>query len=351
MDEITLSLNLADTESAEEPKERIIDRELIIIGGGPAGLTAAIYGGRAQLKPLVLLGQAFGGQAATSNEMENYPGFADGINGMALAESIAKQAIKFGAELVYEVVTEIDETVYPYIVRTYGATYRTKAIILCTGAAPRKLGVPGESQFIGRGVSFCATCDGYFYRDRPIVVVGGGDSAIDEGLYLTRFASKVTVVHRRDTLRANALLQQRAFANPKMEFVWDSEVEEVLGNDTVTGIRVRNNKTDETQVIPADGIFVYIGFRPNVALIDGKLELTPDGYILTDKRQRTTLPGIYAAGDVQDPNFRQTVIAAGTGAAAAMEAERFIAEQQYQAEEKAAQAATTQNTASPEHLQ
>lgn len=332
MADVSLSLNVGALRK-EEGEEEIIERDLVIIGGGPAGLTAGLYGGRAQLEPLIIVGQSFGGQAATTSEMENYPGFPEGIGGMALAEQMARQATRFGAEMVYEQVHAVDLKTYPFVVKTYGATYLAKSLIICTGARARKLGVEGESKFIGRGVSFCATCDGYFYKDKTVVVVGGGDSALDEGIYLTRFAKQVIVVHRRDELRAGPILQQRAKANPKIRFVWNSVVEEVLGDDLVTGVRVRNTQSGDEDVINADGVFVYIGTVPNTSLFEGQLDLSPDGYIVTDKRQRTSVRGVYAAGDVQDPNFRQTVIAAGAGAAASIEAERFLAEKEYEEEQ------------------
>lgn len=308
-------------------------RNLIIIGSGPAGLAAGIYGGRAQLKPLILVGQAFGGQAATTNDMENYPGFPQGINGYELTEQMSAQAQRFEAEIAYEQVTSLNLGTYPFEVTTYDGGYYARALILCTGASPRRLGVPGEDQFIGRGVSFCATCDGYFYRDRTVVVVGGGDSALDEGLYLTRFAREVIIVHRRDKLRASALLQERAHANPRIRFVLNSVVDSVLGDDVVTGIRVRNTVTGAYDVIATDGVFVYVGLVPNTQLVAGQIDLDESGYVITDKHQRTSIPGVFAAGDVQDPLYRQVVIAAGTGAAAAIEAGRFLAEKDYEAAE------------------
>jgi len=318
----------------ESGREEIIEKEIIIIGAGPAGLTAGLYAGRAHLKPLVLVGHSLGGQASTTSEMENYPGFPEGIGGMALAEQIAAQATRFDADIEYDEVTAVDLSVYPYIVKTYGTTYHAKALIICTGTSSRKLGVPGENKFVGKGVSFCATCDGFFYRDKTVVVVGGGDSALDEGMYLTRFAKEVIIVHRRDQLRASAILQRRAEANPKIRFVWNTVIEEVLGENAVTGVRVRNVKTNEESVIPTDGVFVYVGLTPNTQLFKGQLELTADGYIVTDKRQRTNVPGVFAAGDVQDPWFRQVVVAAGAGAAAAIEAERYLAEKAYEEAER-----------------
>lgn len=310
------------------------DRQVVILGGGPAGLTAAIYAGRSRLEPLVLMGQSYGGQAAATAEMDNYPGFPEGIAGMELMDRIARQAKRFAAELAFDEATAVNLGAWPFIVQAGSATYRAEALIICTGATPRRLGVPGEAKFIGRGVSFCATCDGFFYRDKPVVVVGGGDSAVDEAVYLTRFASQVTVIHRREVLRACPHSQQRAFANPKIRFVWNSVVQEILGEDTVTGVLVRNVVTGEEQRIEAEGVFVYIGLDPNVALFRDQLALTEDGYILTDKRQRTSVPGVFAAGDVQAPYFRQAVIAAGSGAAAAIEAERFLAEREWIAAQK-----------------
>jgi len=329
---ISLSLDLSRLAKPEAQKqeEEVIERDLIIVGGGPAGMTAGIYAGRAEVKPLILVGQAFGGQAATTSEMENYPGFPDGIGGMALAEQMAAHAARFGAETAFEEVISLDLGVYPFFLKTYGAAYRARALILCTGTSPRKMGVAGEARFIGKGVSFCATCDGYFYREKRVVVVGGGDSALDEGLYLTRFANEVVIVHRRDQLRATPILQKRAMANSKMRFVWDTVIDEVLGESTVSGVRVHNVRTGEESIIPCDGVFVYIGLTPNTSLFKGQVELNPDGYIVTDKRQRTNVPGVFAAGDVQDPYFRQVVVAAGAGAAAAIEAVRFLAEKAYE---------------------
>jgi thioredoxin reductase (NADPH) len=337
MSDMTLSLDVSRLGFGEQ-KAQEQERNLVIIGAGPAGLTAGLYAGRAQLEPLLLVGQAFGGQAATTSEMENYPGFPEGIGGMALAEQMSNQATRFGAEIMYEEVVSVDLKQYPFVVRTYGPVFRAKSLIICTGTSSRKLGVAGEERYIGRGVSFCATCDGFFYKDKTVVVVGGGDSAIDEGLYLTRFAREVIVVHRRDALRANALLQKRAFAEPKMRFVWNSVVTEIVGDDNVTGVRVRDVNTGEETVIDADGVFEYVGLVPNTKLFEGQLELNEQGYIATDRRQRTSMPGVYAAGDVQDPWYRQVVVAAGAGAAAAIEAERWLAEKAFEEAEQAQQA-------------
>ncbi len=328
MSGISPSLNQNGLQQGASPEST--ERELIIIGGGPAGFTAGLYAGRAQLEPLVMVGQAFGGQAAMTCEMDNFPGFPDGISGMALAERMANHAARFGAEIAYEEATVVDLKTDPFLVKTYGATYGAKALIICTGTRPRRLGVPGEDEFIGRGISFCATCDGFFYQDKTVVVVGGGDSALDEGIYLTRFAKEVIIVHRRDQLRAAPVLQQRAMANDKIRFVWNTVVDEVLGDNTVTGVRVHNVLTGEQSVIEADGVFVYVGLTPNTQIVAGQLDLTSEGYIITDKRQRTNVPGVFAAGDVQDPYYRQAVVAAGTGAAAAIEAARWLDEKRYE---------------------
>ena len=307
-------------------KEEAAVYDLIIIGGGPAGLTTAVYAGRAALKTLVLIGPGPGGQVANTDLVENFPGFPEGISGAELAQRLQSQAGRFGAQIVMDAVTRVDFSTTPFTIQTHSVTYRARTAIAATGAVPRRLGVPGEAEFFGRGVSACATCDGFFYQGKRIVVAGGGDSAIAEGIFLTRFASEVFVVHRRDQLRATKIYQERAFANSKIRFVWDSVVEEIVGEQTVTGVQVRNVKTGETSIIEADGVFVYIGMEPGTELFAGQIELNEAGYVITDRHQRTNVPGVFAAGDVQDPHYRQIVIAAGTGAIAAMEAERFLVE-------------------------
>jgi thioredoxin reductase (NADPH) len=338
---LSLSLNLGSLEDADEASREngTTERDLIVVGGGPAGLTAGLYAGRAQLKPLVIMGDSFGGQAATTSDMENYPGFPEGIGGMALAEQMAEQAKRFGAEIEFDQVTAVDLSAWPFQVKTFGRPYKAKTLILATGARARRLGVPGEDQFWGRGVSVCATCDGYFYKDKTVVVVGGGDSALDEGLYLTKFAKEVIIVHRRDELRAGPIFQERAFANEKIRFVWDSVVTEILGDTGVNGVLVHNLKTGEQSLIDCDGVFLYVGMIPNTELFEGQIALDDEGYIVTDKRQRTSVPGVFAAGDVQDPWFRQVVIAAGAGAAAAIEAERWLAEKEFEISEREAEEA------------
>ena len=305
------------------------DQDVIVIGGGPAGLTAALYAARASAAPLVLIGEAVGGQAATTHEIENYPGFPQGVGGPALAQQMQSHAERFGAQFLFETATEVDFDTYPFIVRTRGTEYTARAVIITTGSSPRKLGVPGEESLTGNGVSYCATCDGYFFKDKHVVVVGGGNSALDESMFLTRLVSRITIVHRRDQLRADAVLQERAFADPKIEFVWDSVVEEILGDEEANGVRIRNVKTGEVSTLDTEGVFIYIGHIPNTQLFEGKLELDELGYIVSDRRQHTSVPGVYAAGDVQDPIFRQIVTAAGTGSAAAIEAIRFLEEQKY----------------------
>ncbi len=300
--------------------------DLLILGGGPAVLTAAIYAGRARVPTRVLSGTMPGGQPSRTNEVDNYPGFPDGVGGGELARRFTGQAERFGAEIVPEMATEVEFSERPFRIRSARSQYRAQAVIVATGAVPRRLGIPGEEKFYGRGVSSCATCDGFFYQDREVVVVGGGDAAIDEALFLTRFARTVTVVHRRDTLRATEIYREKAFANPKIGFVWDSIVEEVLGDQTVTGVRVRNLKNGDTAMIKTAGVFVYIGMEPQSDPFVGQLELDPRGYILSNPRQHTNVPGVFVAGDVQDPNYRQVVVAAGTGAIAAMEAQRYLGE-------------------------
>ncbi len=312
-------------EPETEKREPDQPHDLTVIGAGPAGLTAAIYATRAGLDTVVLTGPNRGGQLASTNHIENFPGFPEGIEGGELARRFGRQAERFGAQIVQTAVTEVDFSSWPLLVRAGPQAYESQTVIIATGATPRQLGVPGEKRFFGRGVSICATCDGFFYRGKRVVVVGGGDSAIDEGLFLTKFAREVVVVHRRDELRATSIYQERAFANPKMTFVWDSVVEEIQGEQTVIGVRVRNVKTDEVSLLDADGVFIYIGMLPKTDPFVDQIALDESSYIVTDARQHTDVPGVFAAGDVQNPRFRQVVVAASEGAKAAMEAERFLA--------------------------
>ena len=303
------------------------EQDVIVIGGGPAGLTAALYAARAAASPLVLIGEAVGGQAATTHEIENYPGFPDGVGGAALAQQMQAHAERFGAKISFELVTSVDFQVHPFKVRTRTQEYTAKTAIVSTGSSPRKLGVPGEKEYSGHGVSYCATCDGYFFKDKDVVVVGGGNSALDESLFLARLVNSIKIVHRRDELRADPILQERASAQDKIEFVWNSVVEEILGeNREANAVRVRNVQSDEVSTIETGGVFVYIGHLPNTEVFRGQLELDEFGYIVTDRRQHTSVPGVFAAGDVQDAVFRQIVTAAGTGSAAAIEAVRYLDE-------------------------
>ncbi len=307
-------------------KDQVYD--VVIIGGGPAGLTAGIYAGRADLKTVIVEKGLPGGQIAQTEEVENYPGFPEGITGPELANRMAEQAKKFGAEIVMDEVTGLEVQPDGFLVRGFEKNYRARSVIVATGANPRKLGVPGEDKFYGRGVSTCATCDGFFYRDREVVVVGGGDAAVEEGIYLTKFAKKVTIIHRRDELRAHKVAQQRAFANPKIEFLFSHVVTEILGEDQVTGVRVKNLKTGEEYVYPTDGVFVFIGSVPNTGFLKGVVELRPDGYIDVRDEIYTSVPGIFAAGDVADPIYKQLTTSVGAGTRAAMTAEKWLAERE-----------------------
>ena len=299
--------------------------KVVIIGSGPAGLTAATYAARANLEPLLIRGPQQGGLIATTSEVENYPGFPDGVNGYDLAEMMEKQAARFGTQFLDGYITSVDLSQRPFTLQTdEGVTITAETLIVSTGASPRKLGVPGEERLANRGVSYCATCDGAFFRNRSVVVVGGGNSALDEGLFLTRFVDKLYIVHRRDTLRADPILQERAFTNPKVEFIWDSTVDEVLGEKSVESVRVRNLKTGEVTTLAAQGVFPYIGHIPNTALFKGQLATDEGGYLVTDGRTRTNIPGVFAAGDVTDHIYRQAITAAGEGCQAAMEATWFL---------------------------
>jgi thioredoxin reductase (NADPH) len=305
-------------------------RNVIVVGSGPAGYTAALYAARAQLKPLVFEGSVTaGGALMQTTEVENFPGFPDAIMGPELMDLMRKQAERFGAELVADDVTAVDLTADPKVVTTDSETYLARAVIIASGSAYRKLGVPGEQELAGHGVSYCATCDGFFFRGHDIAVIGGGDSAMEEAMFLTRFGKSVTVVHRRDTLRATKIMQERAFANPNIHFLWDSEVVEVLGSDKVTGLRIRNTKDGTEHVLPATGLFVAIGHNPRSELFAGQLATDDDGYLLVDQPStRTAIEGVFACGDVVDRTYRQAVTAAGTGCAAALDAERWLASQE-----------------------
>jgi thioredoxin reductase (NADPH) len=306
-------------------------RSVIIIGSGPAGYTAALYAARANLKPLVFEGSVTaGGALMTTTEVENYPGFPDGVLGPDLMDSMRKQAERFGAELVPDDVTEVDLNANPKVIIASGETHLATSVIIATGSKYRELGVPGEKALAGHGVSWCATCDGFFFRGKDIAVVGGGDSAVEEAMFLTRFADSVTLIHRRDALRASKIMQDRALANPKIRFLWNSEVVEVLGEERIASARIRNTKTGDESVIELGGLFVAIGHDPRTELFTGQLETDADGYLNVEHpTTRTRISGVFASGDVVDRTYRQAVTAAGTGCAAALDAERFLASQDH----------------------
>jgi len=298
--------------------------DLLILGAGPAGLAAALYAARADLNPLVMTGTELGGQAALTDRIENYPGFPEGVGGAELSELFQKNAERFGARLEYDTATEVDLTKRPYTIKTYSNEFLAKSLIIAVGASPNKLKIPGEDQFRGKGISYCATCDGWFFKEKKVAVVGGGDSALEEGLFLTRYASSVTIIHRRDELRAGAILQKRAMKNEKISFIWDTVVTEVKGDQGVERLVLENVKDGKKSELEVDGFFIFIGHRPNTLLFKGQLEMDEKGYLVTDERMRTKLPGVFAAGEVNDPHYRQVITSAGMGAAAAIEATRLL---------------------------
>jgi thioredoxin reductase (NADPH) len=300
------------------------ERNVIVLGSGPAGYTAALYAARADLAPLMLKGLEAGGQLMLTTEVENYPGFADAVLGPELMDAMEKQATRFGAEILAQTATRVDLSQAPFGVWAGDQEWRGRTLVIATGASARWLGVPGEDKLRGRGVSACATCDGFFFRDRRLVVVGGGDTAMEEASFLTKFASAVTIVHRRDEFRASRIMQERVLANPKIDVIWDSVVEEVLGDDAVTGVRLRNVRTDERADLPTDGVFVAIGHTPNTSLLEGQLDLDNGYVVVQEPTTRTSVPGVFAAGDVTDVNYRQAVTAAGQGCKAAIDAERYL---------------------------
>jgi thioredoxin reductase (NADPH) len=301
--------------------------KVIVVGSGPAGLTAALYTGRANLEPLIVEGAAPYGQLMLTTDVENYPGFPDGVLGPEMMEKFRAQAARFGGKFITADATKVDLSVRPFVVEVGEATYESQALIIATGARARMLEVPGERELLGRGVSTCATCDGFFFRGKELVVVGGGDSALEEAIFLTRFATKVTIVHRRDALRASKIMQDRAFNNEKISFIWDSVVDEVLGADdgAASAVRLKNLKTDDQSTFETGGLFIAIGHDPNTALFADQLKLNEAGYIIVEyPRTETSVPGVFASGDVVDHIYRQAVTAAGTGCQAAIDAERFL---------------------------
>jgi thioredoxin reductase (NADPH) len=302
--------------------------DVVIIGSGPAGLTAAVYAARANLHPIVIEGVGAGGQLMLTTDVENFPGFPDGIMGPELMLKFREQAQRFGTEFLTADVDRVDFSERPFGIWVGSTELRARSVIISTGASARMLGLPAEDRLLGHGVSTCATCDGFFFRQKPLAIVGGGDSAIEEALFLTKFATSVTVIHRRDELRASKIMQDRAFANDKVEFRWNSVVDDVVGDATVEALVLRDTVTGDTSTLEVDGLFVAIGHDPNTALFKGQLEMNDDGYLITDADStRTSVEGVFAAGDVQDHVFRQAITAAGSGCMAAMEAERWLSEQ------------------------
>jgi thioredoxin reductase (NADPH) len=319
-----------DPLSNPKPATEQVDQEyvqVLILGSGPAGLSAALYAARADLSPVVLSGIELGGQVSLTYIVENYPGFPEGIGGLEMVERFQKQAERFGARVEYDSAAETDFSERPFRVKTLnGKQYLADSVIIATGASAIHLNVPGESEFTGRGVSYCATCDGWFFKEKEVLVVGGGDSAVEEGLFLTRYADSVTIVHRRDELRAGAILAERAQNHPKIRFLWNTVVTKVDGNGAVQSVRLKSTLNGEENTKETDGIFIFIGHSPNTGIFKDQIEMDEAGYIKVDQLMRTNVPGVYAAGEVADPNFRQVITSAGMGAAAAMQAGRFLDE-------------------------
>ncbi len=302
--------------------------DVIIVGSGPAGFTAGLYTARANLNPLLITGNDYGGQVSITYEIENYPGFPESLSGPELVEKMKTQAEKFGLRVDFDYVTELVVDEHPFQVRTQsGKEYTTRSIIVCTGARPRYLQVPGEMDYMGKGVSYCATCDGFFFRGKDVLVVGGGDSAVEEALFLTKFASRVRIIHRRDELRASKILQSRAMKNDKIEFVWNTVVTEIEGDDGhVVGVKTEDTVTGEEGYLDTDGVFVFIGHIPNNELLEEKLELDEDGHLITDRASRTNVAGVFAGGEIMDKVFKQVATSVGQGCTAAIQTEKFLAE-------------------------
>ena len=319
-----MNFNLSNLSPASSETPGEIPVKVLIIGSGPAGLSAALYAARADLDPVVLSGMEMGGQVSLTFAVENYPGFPDGVGGTQLVELFQKQAERFGAKVEFDTATEVDLSQRPFRVKTYNTTYLAETLIITTGATPRHLDVPGEKELTGRGVSYCATCDGWFFKEKDVMVVGGGDSALEEGLFLTRYARSVTIVHRRDTLRAGAILQDRAKNNPKIKFIWNAVLSEVIGKEAVKAVTVKDINTGKTYQHPIDGVFVFIGHHPNSQLFEGQLEMDELGFLKVDHLMQTNVPGVFAAGEIADPHFKQVITSAGMGAAAAIQAGHFL---------------------------
>lgn len=313
----------ADNESSEH-------YDVIIIGSGPSGYTASIYTSRAKLKTLVITGSLPGGQLMTTSEVENYPGFPNGIFGPELMINMKQQSERFGTTMVNDEVTNVDFQSRPFKIFTESTTYTAKSVLISTGASPRKLGLPSEQDFAGRGISYCATCDGPFFKDQDIVVVGGGDTALEEANFLTKFGKSVKIIHRRDSLRASKILQERAFENPKIEFIWNSHITHIDGSKKVSTIRIKNNKTNKEESLQIGGLFIAIGHEPNTTIFKGKIDMDERGYIIVKNNTRTNIEGVFAAGDVHDYKYRQAITAAGYGCMAALEIEKWLSERSYE---------------------
>jgi len=298
--------------------------KVLVLGSGPTGYAAALYAARAELQPIVLTGMQLGGQAALTYTIENYPGFPDGVGGAQLGELFQKQAEHFGAVTEFDLANEVDLSQRPFKVTTDSGEYLADTLIVGTGASPTHLEIPGEVELTGRGVSYCATCDGWFFKDKKVIVVGGGDSALEEALFITRYASSVTIVHRRDELRAGAILQKRAMEHPKINFIWNTIVAEVIGKDKMEALKLKNVKTGDETILEADGLFIFIGHIPNTQMFKDKLAMSNLGYITVNDKMETSVAGVFAAGEAADPHFRQVVTSAGMGAAAAIQATRFL---------------------------
>jgi thioredoxin reductase (NADPH) len=304
--------------------EAIETINVLIIGSGPAGMAAALYAARAELNPVVITGTELGGQVSLTHTIENYPGFPEGVGGSQLGELFQKQSERFGATYIFDNVSEVNLSQRPFRITTYGRTFMAKSLIIAMGANPNHIDIPGEVELTGKGVSYCATCDGWFFKEKHVVVVGGGDSALEEALFLTRFASSVRVIHRRDELRAGVILQKRANDNEKISLIYNSVVTKINGINAVETVRLRNVITGEENELQADGIFIFIGHTPNTSFFKGQIDIDEKGYIVTNNKMETSIPGVFAAGEVCDPNFRQVITSAGMGAAAAIEVTRFL---------------------------
>jgi thioredoxin reductase (NADPH) len=298
--------------------------KVLILGSGPAGFSAALYAARAELEPVVLTGTELGGQAALTYTIENYPGFPDGVGGSQLGELFQKQAERFGAKVEFDTASRVDLSQRPFRVTSDNGEYLADALVVATGARPNHLDIPGESELTGKGVSYCATCDGWFFKDKHVVVIGGGDSSLEEGIFLTRYATSVTIIHRRDSLRAGQILQNRASENPKIKYIWNTVVTGIIGSEKVEAVKLKNVQTGEQSTLPIEGVFIFIGHTPNTRMFKGQLDLDELGYINTNQHMETNVPGVFVAGEVADSHFRQVVTSAGMGAAAAIQATHFL---------------------------